>query len=402
MGVITTYKRFDGESDEELIYRITGEKDQIGSWQDVADILNELLGTEYTESKFRKQRQAFDKMLVANQSKFVDSDAQLREIKLAQRELEKERKKLQTEKLEYNKWLREDARDELITEKISEAISSLPKLSSPVRIEPTFNKKSWILAISDCHYGCEFEIKDFYNGIINAYSPEIFEERMTILFNKVVDKIEELGITELSIVELGDGIDGCLRMSQLMRLRYGVIESSIRYANYLANWLNQLSKFVSIKFQMVFDSNHNQLRLLDGKKNTFPDENVSKIMMALIKERLKDNDNIVILENPTGMTHSMMSTYCVVGLHGEKKNLKNNLLEMSRTYGIHIDYTISGHIHHDDLKEIGMDSAVLSVGSVIGIDPYAMTLNAASNASCSMFEFEQGYGRTAEYVFKLN
>jgi len=75
---------------------------------------------------------------------------------------------------------------------------------------------------------------------------------------------------------------------------------------------------------------------------------------------------------------------------------------MSRTYGIHIDYTISGHIHHDDLKEIGMDSAVLSVGSVIGIDPYAMTLNAASNASCSMFEFEQGYGRTAEYVFKLN
>ena len=112
MGVITTYKRFDGESDEELIYRITGEKDQIGSWQDVADILNELLGTEYTESKFRKQRQAFDKMLVANQSKFVDSDAQLREIQLAQRELEKERKKLQTEKLEYNKWLREDARDE--------------------------------------------------------------------------------------------------------------------------------------------------------------------------------------------------------------------------------------------------------------------------------------------------
>ena len=33
---------------------------------------------------------------------------------------------------------------------------------------------------------------------------------------------------------------------------------------------------------------------------------------------------------------------------------------------------------------------------------YAMTLNATSNASCSMFEFEQGQGRTAEYVFKLN
>ena len=187
-----------------------------------------------------------------------------------------------------------------------------------------------------------------------------------------------------------------------MRLRYGVIESSIRYADYLANWLNELSKYVFIKFQMVYDSNHNQLRLLDGKKNTFPNENVSKIMIALIKERLKDNENIVILENPTGMTYSMMSTYCVVGFHGEKKELKSNLLDMSRIYGVHIDYTISGHIHHNFNKEIGMDSAVLSVGSVIGIDPYSMTLNASSNASCSMFEFEQGKGRTAEYIFKLN
>lgn len=57
--------------------------------EDVADILNELLGTEYTESKFRKQRQAFDKMLAANRNKFVNDSAQLEEIRLAQRELER-------------------------------------------------------------------------------------------------------------------------------------------------------------------------------------------------------------------------------------------------------------------------------------------------------------------------
>ena len=275
MIIITSYKRFENETDEELIYRVCSDKDLIGSWQNVADILNELLGTEYTESKFRKQFQAFNKMLNANRSKFTDPDEQIKEIEVQKRELEKERKKLQSEKIEYNRWLREEARDELITEKICEAITSLDKYSSPMRISPSSGKKSWILAISDCHYGCEYEIKDFYGGIINAYSPEIFEERMTILFNKVVDKIEDLGIKELSIIELGDGIDGVLRMSQLMRLRYGVIESSIRYADYLANWLNELSKYVSIKFQMVYDSNHNQLRLLDGKKNTFPDENVN-------------------------------------------------------------------------------------------------------------------------------
>lgn len=108
MDIITVYKRFNGESDEELIYRITGEKDQIGSWQDVADILNELLGTEYTESKFRKQRQAFDKMLAANQSKFADSDAQLKEIEVQKRELE--RKKIQFRD-ERNAWQKQNFTD---------------------------------------------------------------------------------------------------------------------------------------------------------------------------------------------------------------------------------------------------------------------------------------------------
>ncbi|MEG1353689.1 MAG: hypothetical protein RR255_00195 [Bacilli bacterium] len=36
---MTDYKKFENESDEELIYRICSEKDIIGSWQDVGDIL---------------------------------------------------------------------------------------------------------------------------------------------------------------------------------------------------------------------------------------------------------------------------------------------------------------------------------------------------------------------------
>ena len=67
------YKRFENESDDALIYRITGDKEQIGTWGDVAAILNELLGTNYGESAFRKKRQSFDKMLMANQEKIVNT-----------------------------------------------------------------------------------------------------------------------------------------------------------------------------------------------------------------------------------------------------------------------------------------------------------------------------------------
>ena len=45
------YKRLENESDKDLINRICSEKDEIGSWQTVADIINNILGTNFTESK---------------------------------------------------------------------------------------------------------------------------------------------------------------------------------------------------------------------------------------------------------------------------------------------------------------------------------------------------------------
>ncbi len=403
MVTITTYKRFENETDEELIYRITGEKEQIGSWQTVADILNELLGTEYTESKFRKQRQAFDKMLAANQSKFADSNAQLREIEVQKRELEKEKVKLRTEKLEYSRWLREDARDELITEKIVEAIEKLQPLKSPEYIRPIHSNNSYLLCFADCHYSIEFSIKDLFGNIINEYSPEIFEKRMWELFNQIVKLIKDKQINELSIWELGDGIQGLLRLnSQLMQLRYGVIDSAINYGHFLANWLNELSKHVRIKFQMVMDSNHNQLRLVNAPKNAFVDENMSKVIMLTIKLELANNSNITIIENPTGLNFGQFSTYQILGIHGEVKNLSKALDNYSRAYQTPIQYIIGAHVHHVISNEVGINQEAISIRSMIGVDPYGMSLPATSNAGASLFEFDQLKGLTCEHRLKVN
>lgn len=403
MTIITAYKRFENETDEELIYRITGEKEQIGSWQDVADILNELLGTEYTESKFRKQRQAFDKMLAANQSKFADSDAQLKEIEIQKRELEKEKVKLRTEKLEYSRWLREDARDELITEKIVEAIEKLQPLKLPEYIRPIHSNNSYLLCFADCHYSIEFSIKDLFGNIINEYSPEIFEKRMWDLFNQIIELVQEKHINELNIWELGDGIQGLLRLnSQLMQLRYGVIDSAVNYGHFLANWLNELSKHVRIKFQMVMDSNHNQLRLVNAPKNAFVDENMSKVIMLAIKLELSNNPNITIIENPTGLNFGQLSTYQVLGIHGEVKNLSKALDNYSRAYQTPISYIIGAHVHHVLSNEVGINQEAISIRSMIGVEPYGMSLPATSNAGASLFEFDQFKGLICEHRLKVD
>ena len=398
---MTDYKRFEGETDEELIYRITGEKDKIGSWQGVADILNELLGTEYTESKFRKQRQAFDKMFAANQSKFSDDKAILDDIAEQRRELAKERVKLQTEKLEYNRWLREEARDELITEKICDAVNSLIPLDIPEHIIPVHNTRAYALVYGDEHFGVEYELKGLFGDIINAYSPEIFEERMWDLFHQTVEIVQKENIDTLNVFNMGDFSDGIIRVSQLMKLRYGVVDGTIKYADFIANWLNELTKFVRVKYQST-NGNHSELRLIGQPKGTFTEDNMGKVVTEFIKTRLKDNPNFTYIENPTGFIYAQLACNTVLGIHGEVKNMKTAIDEFSRIYNVPIQYLLAGHLHHNKTEEIGVNSEVINVGSIIGVDSYSLSLRKTANASAKLLVFEQAKGKVCEYTLKLN
>ena len=401
MDKISTYKRFEGETDEELIFRICNDKDQIGSWQDVANVINELTGNDYGESTYRKKYQAFQKMLSANQSKFVDSDAQLQEIQVQKRELEKAKVKLQTEKLEYARWIREEARDELITEKICESIASLPSLEIPQYIQPVHNTRAYALVFGDEHYGAEFEIKGLFGDVLNTYSPEIFEERMWSLFNQTVEIIQKENIDTLNVFSMGDFSDGCLRVSQLMKLRYGVVDGTIKYADFICNWLNELTRYARVKFQMT-NGNHTELRMLGQPKGTFTEDNMGKVVSEFIKTRLKDNDNFTFIENPTGYIYAQLACHTILGIHGEVKNMENAIKEFSKIYSVPIDYLLAGHLHHSRIEEVGMNSEVINVPSVVGIDPYSLSLNKTSNASGKLLVFEQTKGKVCEYTLKLN
>ena len=69
----TDWLRKEDESEYAYIYRIGNIKEQIGSWQDVADLLNYQLGYQYTESKYRKDYAAFCKLFEANRDKLTDN-----------------------------------------------------------------------------------------------------------------------------------------------------------------------------------------------------------------------------------------------------------------------------------------------------------------------------------------
>ena len=395
------YKRYEDETEDELIYRICSQKEQIGTWKEVRDILNNLLNYSYNESTYRKKYQYFNKLLYANSSKFADSEAQLETLREEKRELEKLKKQIQTEKIEYNKWLREEARDKLITEKIVNAINNQEKfdIPSPIIID-TISKREGLLCFGDEHVGTEFVVKGIFGETINEYNLDVFYRRMSDLLTQTVKIIKKENIDILNIFSLGDFTDGVLRVSQLKNLKYGVVESTVLYANYISEWLNELSKYVKIRFQTV-QGNHSQLRLLDQVKGTFEHENMEMIVSNTIKYRLKDNPNFKYIDTMNGMMINKICGFNFVGIHGEVKSMEQALKDYQLMYDIKIDYLIAGHLHHSKSETIGIDKEVINVPSIIGVDPYSIKLRKTSNAGATLLIISEEYGKEIEYSIKL-
>ena len=395
-------ERKPNETNDQYFYRICSIKDRLGfTWPQMADIFNNEFGCSKGETSYRKDWAAFERIFNANADKILDDDSYLEEIREAKYELEKERKKLQTEKLEYNRWLREEARDELIAEHICDAIRELPPLEIPNAKLSLQADRVGCLLIADSHYGVDLKITGLYGEIINEYSPEIFEERMWNLLYQVIDICKKEGFTSLNIYDLGDEVDGILRVSQLFKLRYGVIESTVRYGRFITEWLNELSKHIRIRYQMVKDSNHCQLRLLNQPKNTFKDENMSYIITEKIMDRLENNPNFEFIQNPTGYIFDNIVGYNILGIHGEGKGLEKAINDFSRTYRINISFLIGGHKHHQNSSNIGIESDVISAPSIIGIDDYALSLHKTSDPGATLFILERGKGKVIEYNIKL-
>lgn len=289
MNEITAYKRFEKETDEELILRICQDKELIGSWQDVANILNELTGNDFCESTYRKKFQAFQKMLNANRSKFIDDSARLNEINEKLLEIRKERIKLQTVNIERNRIDRRESRREMYYEYVGKIAEKLPMPP----FKPLYNKcgdfsREYVVALSDIHYGASFV------GENNRYSPSIAKERLEYLAGRLELFIKEKRLSKLHIVSLGDLLQGCLRLTDLKINDSTVVKSCVEISRLIAKFLNELSVYANIEYYHVPSANHTQSRYLGSKANELMDEDLEYLIGNYIKDLCANNNRINI------------------------------------------------------------------------------------------------------------
>lgn len=394
-------KKIENETDEELIYRVCSQKDIIGSWNDVADILNNLLNQEYTESKYRKQYQSFQKMLNANKEKFITDNNYSQEIERQYQELKKERIKLQTCNVERNRIDRAESRQELYYEHIGKIVNALevPKFN---KVEIKEEDKEYLCCLADVHYGAKFVSEN------NEYSPLIAQQRMELLLGYLMQFVKNHNIKKLNIVSLGDMIQGIIRMTDLQINDTTVMKSVVGISHLIANLLNDLSVECYVEYYHVPKANHTQIRVLGAKANELGNEDLEYVIGHYIKDLCANNERInVHLEEIKDYIEIPIFDYEIVALHGHTvKSIDNSIKDLSILTRKFLDYVILGHYHNGkeipSYEGIFNDCEVLISPSFVGSDPYSDSIMRGSKSSVKIYGFNRSYGHTETYKFILN
>ena len=384
---------------------IDGKENGIYKDVDKSEIYELIFGENVSSDHARKVLAGIKKFIDTLSEEGISSisdDELLIKIEAERQKLEKEKIKVRTEKIGLSQLLREESRFELFMEHTIDAIKKYGQVTvKPKQIIKNENNRSGALIFTDTHYDKELKIMGLDGEILNEYNPEIFENRMWKMLNKTLHICNKEGFNSINVFDLGDDLEGMLRMGQLMSIRYGLTESAIRYAYFLSSWLTEMSQYVRVNFFFT-EGNHTDLRIISGKKGDFPHENMGKMIICLLREILRDNMNIIINTNNTENIYTKIQGFNILGVHGEEKDVASSIKDYSNIYNKQIDYLLTGHKHHANSINTGIRKGCIGVGSVIGIDEYSMKLKRVSDPTATFVIFEEDVGKTEEKTIYLD
>ena len=314
----------------------------------------------------------------------VSDSALLAEIEQAKAEYERERVKVAEEKKELKETYRWQARNELYQEKMIAAINRLEPITIP-NIKIKDHQKigtTALMCVSDIHAGANFEVKGLYGEVVNKYDYEIMQGRFWKLLNDFQN--DDIVCDDITFAILGDCFENVLRISSLSKLREPVLDTVIKFSEFLANYIAELQRQTELPINVVtVGGNHDVQRLL-GSKPSFEDENLTKIVVEFLKLRLKDFPYITVDDYQEIAVKNIRKNQ-IMFQHGEDKDLQVTLDYFSNLYNLDIDEIIAGHYHRPESKSIGItdvgDRTLTRVGSIVGTDTYAKKIRVSARPS---------------------
>lgn len=383
------------------IYEVCSRKELYGNWKKIAEVLNSRFGTSYDESAFRKKFQSYTEMKEACRDIDKDVNAECADINIKIEELRRERQKINTVNIERNRNTRHDSRFELFYESVRNVI---PTLTPPEikYVENTGNVNEYVLMLTDIHYGADF------NAINNSYSREECKKRFDRLYGNVASYIKNNNITHLNILNLGDSIQGILRVSDLQINDTSMVMCVVEVSQIIAAFLNKLSAYCSITYRHITSANHGQVRPIGTKASELAGEDMEKIICNYIKDTLTDNDRVKVeFDLSKEYLEFEIAGFNCIAEHGHRaKNINKYLAEKTLKHRKIYDYGFLGHYHSGSVVSVGEGEChnmkVFISPSFVGSCPYADTLDVGAKASANILRFNNKYGHVGTEEIILN
>lgn len=389
-------KRKDNENEFEYKVRLCKaklDKEIDADWSEISESLNLGISSDHLR-KLSYAYKEFDNYLTENKTaEIVDNDI-IKEIEDKRLELQKDKIRLQDQRTQLNRLVREEARWENLRDEILKRVEDINynyPLMYDYKTENYYeqdNKREALMLISDVHYGIDIK------NIINEYNPTIAKERINKLTYKTIEYCEVNKVKTLNILLAGDLISGIIHNNLRLQNTEDVISQIINLSEILAQMFTVLGKKIhNIKIHYTV-GNHS--RVSGNKNDAIESENFEYLIPWHLSSRLNGIENIEIIKSKFDeIVHMNILGYDILGVHGQNDRLGSVIHDLTKLTRI-IPYMICyGHLHKDYRNEDG--TIVVVNGSLSGIDEYAFSKRYLSTPHQKLIIFEEGNGEICTY-----
>ena len=351
-----------------LVDKVEGNNDY--EWTELVDKLELNCHPDSLRKSFNVGRYSGYRVYKYFQEKLEDeyfADEEVQRLELLKQDIYKEKCKLQDQKREYNKLLRESARYEHIIDICKEQVAQLEPIKLNSTYSPHPNNVEAVLIISDFHYGLQVD------NVLNEYNVDIAKERLNTLLQKTIYYCTTHKVQRLHLGLAGDLICGAIHLQSRVAAEEDLISQVINASELLAHFINELKAYVpDVKVWGVV-GNHSRVNA--DKKSNMPAENFERLMFKYIELRLP---NVTVATN--GLEDWItfkVKEQLVFMTHGDKDSLNNVKLHAVNLLGKVPDRIYLGHIHHMNIKDDNGTEIIVN-GSIVSTDEYAMGLRCTS------------------------
>lgn len=368
------FRRFENESDEALILRICRNKDLIGSWDQVADILNELLGNNYRPNTYRNQFQ--------NYSKFREIDLESSEKDLLE-EIRDERRELERAKIQFrderNAWQKQNyitARVEQKLDYLEDVLKTQGRVYfSTVNTGDIKSDNDMLVMLSDLHIG------QCFSSQFGEYNSDIARERLEKYLNEI-RKIQRRHNSENCFVSIqGDLISGSIHRTIAITNRENVIEQIKLTSELIASFCYELTKIFNHVYMQDCSGNHSRI---NKKEEALHSERLDDLIAWNVSKFLSHIPNFTVLNDKLdiGIAKFNIRGKTYVATHGDYDSFsKGGAANLSFMLGFIPYAVLCGHRHYPAMSDFD-GVRMIQCGSLAGSgDDYTVEKRLAGKAS---------------------